>query len=114
MTEELTQDAGTFLAAPTSPRAFLAIHIESDNRSRVVELPLETDVTFGRSRGATITVDHEKVSRIHARVRRRQDTIEIEDLGSRNGTRVNGERIEGVHTLASGDEISIGPILAVV
>jgi two-component system, NtrC family, response regulator AtoC len=112
--DDMTMDAGTFLASPSSPRAFLAIHIESDDRSRIIELPLETDVSFGRSRGATVVVDHEKISRMHARVRRRADSIEIEDLGSRNGTRVNGTRIEGTHTLASGDEISIGPILAIV
>nr|HEX4318319.1 sigma 54-interacting transcriptional regulator [Kofleriaceae bacterium] len=91
------------------------IHVDGlDRASRVIELPDATDVTFGRSRGATITVDHEKVSRMHARVRRNGDAIEVEDLGSRNGTRVNGERIEGPRRLASGDEIVIGPIQAVV
>ncbi|HET9623111.1 MAG TPA: sigma 54-interacting transcriptional regulator [Kofleriaceae bacterium] len=85
-----------------------------DGGSRVVDLPEGVDVTFGRSRGATITLDSEKVSRMHARVRRIGDTIEVEDLGSRNGTRVNGDKIEGPRRLATGDEVSVGPILAVV
>jgi two-component system response regulator AtoC len=85
-----------------------------DGGSRVVDLPEDVDVTFGRSRGATITLDSEKVSRMHARVRRTGDVIEVEDLGSRNGTRVNGEKIEGPRRLVTGDEVSVGPILAVV
>ncbi len=114
MNDALTQDEGTAFAA-RGAHAFLVIHVEGlDRPSRVIELPDATDVTFGRSRGATVTVDHEKVSRMHARVRREGDAIEVEDLGSRNGTRVNGERIEGPRRLASGDEIVIGPIQAVV
>ncbi|MBX3161530.1 MAG: sigma 54-interacting transcriptional regulator [Deltaproteobacteria bacterium] len=117
MTEPLTQDAETYFGRASVPRAFLVIHIDDDApdaSSRVVELPRDTDVTFGRSRGATIHVDTEKVSRLHAKVRRTGDGIEVEDLGSRNGTRVNGELIKGARRLASGDEISIGPIHAVV
>ncbi|HTR50881.1 MAG TPA: sigma 54-interacting transcriptional regulator [Kofleriaceae bacterium] len=114
-TEPQTLDAGTALADHAGPRAFLVIHIEDDDRgSRVVDLPEAVDVTFGRSRGATVNVESEKVSRMHARVRRTGDAIEVEDLGSRNGTRVNGDKIEGVRRVGSGDEISIGPILAVV
>ena len=114
MTDSLTQDEGTAFGA-RGAHAFLVIHVDGlDRASRVIELPDATDVTFGRSRGATVTVDHEKVSRMHARVRRTGDAIEVEDLGSRNGTRVNGDRIDGVRRLASGDEIVIGPIQAVV
>ncbi|MFL5456137.1 MAG: sigma 54-interacting transcriptional regulator, partial [Myxococcales bacterium] len=58
--------------------------------------------------------DSDKVSRMHARVRRIGDTIEVEDLGSRNGTRVNGDKIEGPRKLVTGDEVVVGPILAVV
>jgi DNA-binding NtrC family response regulator/pSer/pThr/pTyr-binding forkhead associated (FHA) protein len=116
-TELLTQDAGaTSLGqVPDQDRAFLVIHVDLPGAtSRVVELQDGVEISFGRSRGATIIVDHEKVSRMHARIRRRGDVLEVEDLGSRNSTRINGERIEGVHRLTSGDEISIGPLLAVV
>ncbi|HEX7840897.1 MAG TPA: sigma 54-interacting transcriptional regulator, partial [Kofleriaceae bacterium] len=112
-TEPQTLAGATELSAPPAPRAFLVITID-DGGSRVVDLPEGIDVTFGRSRGATITLDSEKVSRMHARVRRTTDAIEVEDLGSRNGTRVNGERIEGPRRLVTGDEVSVGPILAVV
>jgi two-component system, NtrC family, response regulator AtoC len=115
-TDFLTQDGGTLLATHEQ-RAFLVVHVDvegADRSSRVIDLPEGIDVTFGRSRGATFTLDHEKVSRMHARVRRVGDIIEIEDLKSRNGTRVNGDKVEGIHQLEHGDELSIGPIQAIV
>ncbi len=112
-TEPQTQAGVTELAVATEPRAFLVIHIEGSG-SRVVDLPEGVDVTFGRSRGATISLEHDKVSRMHARVRHTGDAIEVEDLGSRNGTRVNGDKIEAARRIESGDEVSIGPILAIV
>ncbi|HVK82681.1 MAG TPA: sigma-54-dependent Fis family transcriptional regulator, partial [Kofleriaceae bacterium] len=113
-TEHQTLAGVTEIAAAKEPRAFLVIHIDDDGGSRVVDLPDGVDVTFGRSRGATIHLEHEKVSRMHARVRRTGDVIEVEDLGSRNGTRVNGDKVEGVRRLTTGDEVSVGPIVAVV
>jgi DNA-binding NtrC family response regulator/pSer/pThr/pTyr-binding forkhead associated (FHA) protein len=113
--EPLTQEAGTALAAHAGPHAFLVIHVEGGDRSsRVIDLPDAIDVTFGRSRGATIHVESEKVSRMHARIRRTGDVIEVEDLGSRNGTRVNGDKIEALRRVQSGDEIQIGAILAII
>jgi DNA-binding NtrC family response regulator/pSer/pThr/pTyr-binding forkhead associated (FHA) protein len=97
-------------------RAFLVIYPdpESQERSRVVELPDGVPVTFGRSRASTVFLDHEKVSRHHAQVIRKGRSILVEDLGSRNGTRVNGERIEGVARVSVGDAIGVGVALAVV
>ncbi|MBK9033059.1 MAG: sigma 54-interacting transcriptional regulator [Myxococcales bacterium] len=114
-TEHLTDLAGTSLAPPGAPRAFLVVHVDLPDRgSSVVDLHDGIDVTFGRSRGAVVTVDHPSVSRLHARVRRTGDVIEVEDLGSRNGTRVNGDKLEGVRRLVRGDELVLGPITAVV
>ncbi|MDQ3338918.1 MAG: sigma 54-interacting transcriptional regulator [Myxococcota bacterium] len=112
MTTELTIDAGQLTSAyaePQGTRAFLVIHVEEPGRpSTVIELADGSEVSFGRSRGATVMVDHEKVSRLHARVWRNSERIHIEDLESRNGTRVNGERITGMVALSPGDEIAIG------
>src|SRR6187402_2822564 len=112
-TTDLTLDAGQLTAALSEPptrRTFLVIHVEGEEASSsVLDVPDSGEVTIGRSRGATVVVDHEKVSRIHARFRRYGERLDLEDLESRNGTRVNGERIEGVRALAPGDEISIGP-----
>ena len=111
-----TQTKEAAFSGPLEPRAFLVVdHVEDPQRgSEVLDIPDETDVTIGRSPASTLAIDDDQVSRAHARIRRRADLIEIEDLGSRNGTWVNGERIDSKRRLVSGDEVSIGPVVAVV
>src|SRR6185436_1561211 len=116
-TEHLTADAGTLVASSPEPRAFLVVQVGGgEPGSRVVDLVDGGEVTFGRSRSAIVSVEDDDVSRLHARVRRTGDAIEVEDLGSRNGTWVNGERIEAQRPrrLAAGDELKMGSIHAVV
>src|SRR5512139_3833946 len=115
----MTSDTRTKEAAfsgPLEPRAFLVVdHVEDSQReSDVVDIPDDGEVTVGRAAHSTIVVDDDQVSRNHARVRRHGDIIEIEDLNSRNGTWVNGERLDAKRRLISGDEVSIGPIVAIV
>jgi DNA-binding NtrC family response regulator/pSer/pThr/pTyr-binding forkhead associated (FHA) protein len=114
LTEEIV--SGLRPSAEAAPRAFMVVdYVDDANRaSHVVDLPDGVDVTFGRGPNVTVTVEHDKVSRLHARVRRTGDTIEIEDLGSRNGSWVNGERIVAPCRVTAGDEIAIGPIIAVI
>jgi hypothetical protein len=57
-------------------------------------------------------VDDPQVSRQHARIMRQGGLMVIEDLGSTNGTFVNGVRLTGAHTLASGDMIGLGDVVA--
>jgi two-component system, NtrC family, response regulator AtoC len=117
MTTTFTIDAGSLTQAHTKrgPRVFLLIHIQGAERSsRIIELPDGAEVTFGRSRAATVMVDHDSVSRLHARIRRRGDTIDVEDLESRNGTIVDGERIAALTAVAPGSEIAVGPATALV
>ncbi|MGN6108115.1 MAG: sigma 54-interacting transcriptional regulator [Kofleriaceae bacterium] len=115
-TEHLTIDAaGTLVARSRAPRAFLVVQLgDPEQGSRVLELVDGGEITFGRSRSAVVSVKHDNVSRMHTRVRRIGDAIEVEDLGSRNGTWVNGERIEAPRRVDAGDELAIGSILAVV
>ena len=54
------------------------------------------------------------VSRRHARINVHGDVVDIEDLGSKNGTWVGGRRIESTATLQDGDEIILGRTRAVV
>jgi DNA-binding winged helix-turn-helix (wHTH) protein len=77
---------------------------------RVIPLP-EGEHLVGRDDEAVVCVVSPKVSRRHARFVVTRDGATIEDLGSRNGTFVRGERIEGARRLADGDEILIGPVL---
>jgi hypothetical protein len=64
--------------------------------------------TLGRSRQCDVTVDDPNVSRTHAEVRPRGGSWVLSDLGSTNGSRLNGRRVEGAEVLKPGDEIELG------
>src|SRR5262245_45296870 len=66
------------------------------------------DSLLGRSPECLIVLPSERVSREHAVVRRIHCGLEIEDLGSRNGTWVNGSRIRRATVLEQGDEVQLG------
>ena len=66
------------------------------------------DTYVGRSHDCQITIFDPLISRRHARIRVFGDRAVLEDLGSRNGCRVNGALIQGSHPLAAGDRIRIG------
>lgn len=65
-------------------------------------------VIFGRSEGADIKIDNNLVSRQHAKISSSGGQIFLEDLGSMNGTFVNGQRIKGRVQISSSDDIIIG------
>ncbi len=65
-------------------------------------------VTMGRSRQNDILVDDANVSRTHAEIRPRGGSWVLSDLGSTNGSRLNGRRLEGSEVLKPGDEIELG------
>lgn len=65
-------------------------------------------VTVGTLDSNDVVVEAEGVSRVHAVFERFGDAWCVRDLGSRNGTFVNGDRIIGEHALHSGDEILLG------
>jgi hypothetical protein len=65
-------------------------------------------VTLGRSRQADVVLDDANVSRQHAEVRPRGGSWVLTDLGSTNGSRINGRRVEGSEVIKPGDEIELG------
>ena len=65
-------------------------------------------VTIGRSRQCDIVIEDPNVSRQHAEVRPRGGAWVLTDLGSTNGSRLNGRRIEHPEVVQPGDEIEIG------
>ncbi len=65
-------------------------------------------ITFGRAPENDIFWEDTQVSRFHARLSRQGDRLILEDLGSTNGTLVNGKLIAGPHILQPADIISIG------
>ena len=73
--------------------------------SAMFQLPQSGEIVVGRASEAALRVQDPSVSRQHARFRIARGEVLIEDLGSHNGTRVNGERITAPRRLLSGDVI---------
>ncbi len=69
---------------------------------------LEGANVLGRGADASIRIDLGRVSRLHARIRVEGERVLLEDLGSKNGTFLRGERVVAPAELADGDEIAIG------
>jgi pSer/pThr/pTyr-binding forkhead associated (FHA) protein len=65
---------------------------------------------IGRSKECHLCAGSSAVSRQHCAILRGENRVTVKDLGSRNGTLVNGTKIEGEVELVSGDEITVGPL----
>jgi DNA-binding NtrC family response regulator len=80
------------------------------------DLPEGAELTIGRSSKCDIRIDDPSVSRQHALLRRDGGSIELRDLGSSNGVRVNGERLEADYwtELEIGQSAEIGNALLVI
>ncbi|MFW5921309.1 MAG: FHA domain-containing protein, partial [Polyangiales bacterium] len=73
------------------------------------ECPLDAEeLQVGRHPACDIVVPDTTVSRRHARLRVQGEQVFIEDLGSRNGVRINHERIRDSQPVRHGDRISLG------
>ncbi len=64
--------------------------------------------TIGRSDDADVTIDDPYASEFHARVGYQDDKVLVQDLGSTNGTYVNGRRVGAPVSVAKGDTVQIG------
>ncbi|MEN9217084.1 MAG: FHA domain-containing protein, partial [Gloeomargarita sp. HHBFW_bins_162] len=71
-------------------------------------------LTIGRDPHNDLVINHPTVSRCHARVERKDGSFVLTDLGSTNGTYVNGKQITTPFTLRTGDTIRIGSHLLVL
>jgi DNA-binding winged helix-turn-helix (wHTH) protein len=65
---------------------------------------------LGRDKGAAICLDAASVSRRHARILVEDAGATLEDLGSKNGTRLNGELLHGTRELRDGDAVRLGEV----
>ena len=75
-----------------------------------VSVPVTGPVIIGRSPGADIVIGDDFVSGSHARVSPSGDGAVLEDLGSTNGTILNGQRVTSAAALRAGDAIDIGKV----
>ena len=65
---------------------------------------------LGRNRDAFVWIDHPSISRRHVAINVSGDAATIEDLGSKNGTFIDGERIHGRRPLTDGNQVLIGKV----
>lgn len=66
--------------------------------------------TLGRSSQNDVVIPDASLSRHHARISLREGVAYLEDLGSLNGTSINGARITSIHPLQEGDEFLLGQV----
>jgi hypothetical protein len=76
-------------------------------RRKPIEVPVGESI-IGRDRRCAVRIDADSVSRQHARLSATGHDVSIEDLGSKNGTWVDGERIHGLVPLTDGACFRLG------
>jgi pSer/pThr/pTyr-binding forkhead associated (FHA) protein len=120
--QPVPQAATAPAAAPAAaPRPTKAARGRGPGRLRILEpearqgenYALVDEVTVGRGGGCGIVLaDDSYVSTVHARIFRRDGDVYVEDLGSRNGTLLNGEPITHAEPLRRGDHVQFGRTVA--
>jgi pSer/pThr/pTyr-binding forkhead associated (FHA) protein len=78
-------------------------------RSRVLVLR-ETEAVVGRAVGSAVRIPSAEVSRQHCVLRWQNGYLTVEDLGSLNGTFLNGSPVTGCQAVLPGDRVEVGPI----
>ena len=91
---------------------FALIRLQSDGKTAKAPIDREQTV-IGRQTGCQLRIRSAEVSRKHAEIRFEESTASIKDLGSSNGTYVNGVKVIEKR-LEAGDLIAIGPVVLLV
>jgi two-component system, NtrC family, response regulator AtoC len=96
--------------------AVVSLLLVSEGPPRVVPLVRDVAVSIGRATNSNVVVEDTSLSRQHAQFCLRADGVDVEDLGSSNGTVVRGEKLVPGHraTLAIGESAKLGAVLVVV
>lgn len=81
---------------------------------RVYSFPINRVMVIGRSHTSDLVLDDRRLSRVHCRLCAEGDQLWIEDMGSANGTQVDGEAVFDRRPLSPGDRIELGPYSFVV
>jgi len=101
----------TILEEEVEPRPILEALLDSESGEphRFALFDLADNLTVGRDRAhCDVAVQDPRVSRAHFRISMGTSGPLIEDLGSSNGTYLNGQRVEGAAALSDGDRIEFG------
>jgi DNA-binding CsgD family transcriptional regulator len=93
-------------AAPSGGKRAQLVVLAGSNVGEMYNL--QGTLLIGRGRDADIRIQGDGISRQHARMKVGGDGVQFEDLGSTNGSFVNGERVAGRRRLQDGDMMRIG------
>ena len=94
-------------AAPSRNRPCLTV-LTGQATGHVFKLSPGGPMVIGRAHNAAVRLIDDGVSRHHVRLRLETDQLWVDDLGSRNGTFVNGQRIEASVAMREGDKLQVG------
>ena len=83
--------------------------LKGSNAGKEVKIPTP-ECLVGRSSECHLRPKSDAISRRHCSIVVEEGNIKIHDFGSKNGTYVNGRRVEGELVLKSGDKLQIGPL----
>ena len=97
------------VAAPVAATAALREPRLVRESGEALEVPEGLHV-LGREPGLPLTIDDKSVSRRHAQIVRGGQELTVSDLGSTNGTYVNGVKVEGEAVLRPGDALQVGTV----
>ena len=95
-------------ARPAGPPGWLRVVRPPALAGRSFQIT-DAEATLGRAPGCAVLLDDPTVSSLHARLTRQGDRVVVDDLGSRNGTLLNGRRLKAPTALSPGDRLGIGP-----
>jgi pSer/pThr/pTyr-binding forkhead associated (FHA) protein len=96
------------IAARKIPELMLAVEHENYSASYSYAVP---EIVIGREQACNLVLDEATVSAEHARFSYHHQNWWVEDLGSRNGTFMNFERLSTATIVVSGDELQLGQVL---
>lgn len=85
------------------------IVLQGANAGKEIKIPKEQFV-IGRGEDCHLRPKSDAISRRHCIVIVNQSQVVLRDLGSKNGTYVNGDRVEGDRVLKGGDHLKVGPL----
>jgi pSer/pThr/pTyr-binding forkhead associated (FHA) protein len=89
---------------------FLLVVVRGRSKAAAHKLGAGTTIA-GRQEGCQLQIKSSQVSRRHCELFEKKGLLMVKDLGSSNGTFVNGEKVEGQRVLEPGDELTLGNVV---